>query len=188
MNTCLWGLCVLFLNTIGVFACAEELKSEPSHNEEIYLISTIEYGEGGRIAEAAKNECGLEKSIPSAVSKFSDQYAVPIKIMASPDDLKNKKMVLNLKIRDVVGGHPGSGFGGRWVVSELAVTADLMRDGKEYKSNYFACSAGLGFNPLANLKACDRLNRCSEQLGKKITLWLKKSNGTDVPSDEANEN
>jgi hypothetical protein len=65
-------------------------------------------------------------------------------------------------------------MGGRWVISELGVNVVLKRDGTaDPVHKFFACSAGLGANPFANLRACDRLNRCTEQIGARTAKWLR---------------
>ena len=111
-----------------------------------------------------KTNVTWKKTVVSHFVSFSEEYGFTVgaKNADRPD-----QNFLEIEITKLIAGQAGNGFGGRWVVSEMEVLAKF--NGKQ---SLQVCSAGLGVNPFANLKACDRLERCSKQLGHKLAQWV----------------
>lgn len=139
----------------------------------ITLSTEVKYKEDGTFSDAARAECPLDRQVVEHFSKIASRYQLslnPGNDKGSPNDADN---AVSLRIDHILGGRPGNGFGGRWVISELGVTSTLGDPANPRKSKYHFCSAGLGANPFANLTACQRLQRCTEQISTKIAGWLR---------------
>lgn len=146
----------------------------PSNSKPSFRIDRLAtYKDYGRVSEGAKKECGLEQSIPRAIEKFAPRYSVKASLADMESVETDDKKQVSVFIDNLVAGAVGNGFGGRWVVSEIGVVVSVISGTQELGNKYFSCSAGLGVNPFANLKACDRLDRCSEKLGAQIAKWLR---------------
>lgn len=149
---------------------------EEKRDDGAFLINNIAtYKDGMQISDSAKSECGLERSIPIAIEQFSQKFKVKASMQDTAKAVTPSSKIVSVEIENLVAGRGGSGFGGRWVVSEIGVTVSLKMGADEAVNKYFSCSAGLGANPFANFKACDRLERCSEQIGAKAAKWLSLS-------------
>lgn len=139
----------------------------------IHLLPAADYHKDGVFSDAAHAECNLAQEITNEFIKRASRYQLSTAIVNSKDELASKENAVTIRIDKILAGRPGSGFGGRWVISELDVTTFISSPGSAPSSQFHTCSAGLGANPFANFGACQRLSRCSEQLGKKIAAWLR---------------
>lgn len=137
------------------------------------------YAENAPISPEAKAECDLQHKLPKEAEQYLKKLNVAVELTDKVDSAE--KPHLSMTVDKLVAGRAGNGFGGRWVVSELGVTAVLKSAGTLKATQYFACSAGLGFNVFANLRACDRLDRCVDQIGKKVSKWVSTSLPVDTP-------
>ena len=162
------------LSLPGTIVHAEESTPPP---ERTFLVGSVAtYKDSGQMSENAKAECGLERLIPQAAEKFAAKYKVQIALIddqAASAPASSSSSRVSLQIADLVAGRAGSGFGGQWVVSEVSVAVSVKQGAEELAKTTLSCKAGLGANPFANFKACDRLERCAEQLGAKTARWLK---------------
>lgn len=153
---------------IFIFGCSsttpKPLKANSNEQADVYITPTAKYKEPGAISINAKNECNLEKTVVSHFASFSKEYGFTV---GTKNDDRTVQNFLEIEITKLTAGRAGSGFGGRWVVSEMEILAKF--NGKQ---SLQVCSAGLGVNPFANFKACDRLERCSKQLGQKLAQWV----------------
>ncbi len=140
----------------------------------VYLVGPTSYRDAGSAPDAVRAECRIPEDVENAAINYSSKRGLLLKKVASAEDVPAGERKLFITVDSVVNGRPGNGVGGRWVVSDLSVTSTLD-DGEGSHPKTERCSAGLGANPFANFKACDRLERCSKQLGNKISAWLKKT-------------
>lgn len=139
----------------------------------VTVASDVQYKEGGTFSDAARAECPLDRQVVDNLTRIAERYHLSIKLSNEKDNLKDAENALSVRIDHILGGRPGNGFGGRWVISELGVTSFLGDPANPKKSKYHFCSAGLGANPFANFSACQRLHRCAEQVSAKIAAWLR---------------
>lgn len=139
----------------------------------IALSTEVKYKEDGTFSDAARAECPLDRQVVEHFSKIAVRYQLSLKPGNDKETPKDGDNVVSLRIDHILGGRPGNGFGGRWVISELGVTSILGDPANPRKTKYHFCSAGLGANPFANLGACQRLQRCTEQISTKIAGWLR---------------
>jgi hypothetical protein len=158
---------------------APQSTEEAAVDDDSFLINsvaTFQDDESGRvISKRSKSECGLERSIPIAVLKYAEKYRVRATLHEEQSTEAATSKIVSLEIRNVVGARAGNGFwNGRWVESEIGVMLTLKRgNATEIAHKYFACSAGLGIITLANIRPCQRLSKCSDQLGNKMAKWLR---------------
>lgn|GEM_PF-6441428 len=145
-------------------AAPKPLKVNSNEQADVYTTPTAIYKELGAISINVKNECNLEKTVVSHFASFSKEYGLTV---GTKNDDRSAQNFLEMEITKLIAGRAGNGFGGRWVVSEMEILAKF--NGKQ---SLQVCSAGLGVNPFANFKACDRLERCSKQLGHKLAQWV----------------
>lgn len=162
----------LILAALLALSCSVQAQDAAPPERAFLVDDQASYQDTGSISDAAKTECQLERLIPQAVEKFGPKYKVQVALgqASTASDPANR---VSLQITTLVGGRASVGFGGRWVESEVGMNAAVAQGGREIAKTNFSCKAGLGANPFANFKACDRLERCAEQLGAKTARWLK---------------
>lgn len=165
--------------------CAAVHAQEPTPERSFLLDRLATYQEdSGAVSENAKAECGLERLIPQAAEKFASKYKVQIALSDGPSASTPASAArVSMQIAGLVAGRAGSGFGGQWVVSEVGIKVAVKQGDDILAKTGLTCKAGLGANPFANFRACDRLERCAEQLGAKTAKWLK---GVASKADKAN--
>jgi hypothetical protein len=186
MNTKLHLLILLTTACLPVHHAAAVETPPETENSVLYIQDSASYGDGGPISEAAKNECGLDKSIPKAIEKFSPKFNIKT-VLSNGTALPSGQKEVATRIDTLISGKAGNGFGGRWVVSEVGVTVSIKQGGQTLQSTYLNCTAGLGANPFANFRACDRLERCSEQIGVKAAKWLSRNGDKAAPQSQSAE-
>lgn len=145
----------------------------PKPTASVSLFADVQYKEDGTFSDAARAECPLDTQVVDNLSKIAGRYQLSLKLSNEKNTQNDGENMLFLRIDHILGGRPGNGFGGRWVISELGVTSILGDPANPKKSKYHFCSAGLGANPFANFGACQRLQRCTEQISTKIAAWLR---------------